>query len=55
MATRAGTVGAVALDQAEEAAAGVDDREPGPAVAEEVFVEGLLDAEVAGDRHRLAV
>ncbi len=37
-------VGFVADDEAEEAVGGVDDREPGPAVAEEVLVEGLLDA-----------
>src|SRR5215218_7711759 len=30
-------VGPVALDQAEKAVGGVDDREPGPAVAEEVL------------------
>ena len=45
----------VADDQAEEAVRRVDDREPGPAVAEEVLVEGLLDAELAGDRDRLAI
>ncbi len=48
-------VGFVAHDQAEEAVGSVDDREPGPAVAEEVLVESLLDAELAGDRDRLAV
>ena len=32
-------VGAIALDQPEEAATRIDDGEPGPAVAEEVFVE----------------
>ena len=41
--------------QAEEAVGGVDDREPGPAVAEEVLVERLLDADLAGDRDRFAV
>ena len=48
-------VGAVAVEQAEEAVGGVDDREPGPAVAQEVLVERLLDAELAGDRDRFAV
>ena len=40
-------IGAVADEQAEEAVGGVDDREPGPAVAQEVLVERLLDAELA--------
>ena len=48
-------VGAVAVEQAEEAMGGVDDREPGPAVAQEVFVERFLDADLARDRDRLAV
>ena len=48
-------VGGVAVEQAEEAVGGVDDREPGPAVAEEVLVEGLLDRDLAGDRDRFAV
>ena len=45
-------VGAVAFEQAEEAVGGVDDREPGPAVAQEVLVERPLDADFAGDRDR---
>ena len=48
-------VGPVADEQAEKAVGGVDHREPGPAVAQEVLVERLLDAELAGDRDRLAV
>ncbi len=48
-------VGFVAHDQAEKAVGGVDDREPRPAVAEEVLVEGLLDAELVGNRDRFAI
>ena len=33
----------------------VDHREPGPAVAEEVLVQRLLDRQLVGDRHRFAV
>jgi hypothetical protein len=43
-------VGGFALEQAEEAVGGVDDREPWPAVAEEVLVERLLDRDLTGTR-----
>ena len=41
-------IGGLADQQAAEVIAGVDDREPGPAVAEEVLVDRALDARVLG-------
>ena len=47
-------VGGAAVDQADEALRRVHDREPGPAVAQEVLVERPLDRGALGDRDRLA-
>ena len=43
------------IEQPEEALGGVGDREPGPAIAQEVLVERPLDGRVVGDRDRLGV
>ena len=48
-------VGGTALDQAAKPLRRVDDREPGPAIAQEVLVQGALDAGVLRDRDRLVV
>src|SRR5512134_3825060 len=44
-----------AVEEAGEALSRIDDREPRPAVAQEVLVEGPLDRELLRDRDRLGI